>query len=356
VKYSRLLLVVLIPLFSVHCVRQTEPAPTISAAPSAEELARTTYVGVYDEPVALEDGRWEGEPYAAGAASRPAVELVGDFRLTGDLNGDGSEEAVVLLAKSSGGSGTYNYLAVVGRDGKNPVNLGTAGIGDRVQVRSAGLADGRIELDVIQQGPGDAACCPSQKAKRTWALDDSGLTEVASEITGTLSIEDLGGPEWVLTHFGWDEPAPAEPEVTLVLEEGRIAGSGGCNRYFTVAAASEVPGNLTLGPVGSTMMACPEEIMALEGRYLKALESAVSFSFLAGKLVLSYRNDDAIGVLLFAPRERAGARAQTPVELSSRRSRLKERFRGFSCTLPCAIRLVRNCPMKFSDGGGGLWP
>jgi heat shock protein HslJ len=309
VRYPRLLLVALIPLLSLHCDSQTEPAPTITAAPAAEELARTTYHGVYDEPVTLEGGYWEGAPYTADAVSRPEVGLIRDFRLTGDVNGDGSEEAVVLLIMSSGGSGTYNYLAVVGRNGETPVNLGTAGIGDRVQVRSASIADGRIELDVIQQGPGDAACCPSQKARRTWALDDAGLTEVASEITGTLSIEDLLGPEWVLTHFDWDEPVPAEPEVTLILEEGRVAGSGGCNRYFTAAVAGEMPGSLALGPVGSTMMACPEEIMALESRYLKALESVVNFSFLAGRLVLSYRGDDTMGTLQFAPRERAVAAA-----------------------------------------------
>jgi len=306
VKDIRVLLPTLIAALALHCAPQSEPAPQLTTAPAADELARATFAGIYDDPVTLEDGRWEGEPYAPDAASRPSVQLVRDFRLTGDLDGDGSEEAVVLLAMSSGGSGTYNYLAAVGRNGDGPVNLGTAGIGDRVQVRSARVAEDRIELDVVQQGPDDAACCPSQKATRVWQLGEDGLAEVSSEVTGTLSIEDIGGPEWVLTHLGWDEPAPVEPEVTLVFEDGRISGSGGCNRYFTAVEAGETPGDLTLGPIGSTMMACPDEIMALERRYLKAVESTLKFSFLAGKLALTFRDGDSSGALIFAPRERSG--------------------------------------------------
>jgi hypothetical protein len=36
------------------------------------------------------------------------------------------------------------------------------------------------------------------------------------------------------------------------------------------------------------------------------VESTVKFSFLAGKLALTFRDDDSSGVLLFAFRERSG--------------------------------------------------
>jgi len=71
----------------------------------------------------------------------------------------------------------------VGRRNGSLLNLGTSLIGDRVQVRSMRLAEGRIELDVVQQGPEDAACCPTQKATRTWELRPDGLAEVSSELT-----------------------------------------------------------------------------------------------------------------------------------------------------------------------------
>ena len=129
----------------------------------------------------------------------------------------------------------------------------------------------------------------------------SHVQEVAPEITGTLSLADLGGVEWVLTHFGWEDPAPPEPAITLVFEGERIAGSSGYNRYFAAVEVGKAPGELTIGPVGATRMACPEDQMALENRYLKALGRVVRFAFVTGQLAFTWSQDDATGSLLFAP-------------------------------------------------------
>jgi heat shock protein HslJ len=50
------------------------------------------------------------------------------------------------------------------------------------------------------------------------------------------------------------------------------------------------------------MMACPDDVMQLEGRYLKAIGEVAGYSFLAGKLVLAYGDGDAVGAMLFEPR------------------------------------------------------
>jgi len=293
--------------FGAACTQEGSEPPTDAGAAEAsisdDELRNATYQGIYDTPVTLDDGAWEGEPFVPGGALRPRLNLARGLRLADDLDGDGSEEAVVLLSESSGGSGTHGYLAVVGRRGEGLVNLGTGLVGDRVQIRSARISGRRIELDVVQAGPGDAACCPSQKATRAWALGADGLQEVASEITGTLSLADLAGVEWVLTHFGWKDPAPPEPAITLVFEGERIVGSSGCNRYFSGVEAGKAPGELKIGPVGSTRMACPEDQMALEDRYLKGLGRVVRFAFVTGRLVLTWSQEDATGSMLFAPRQ-----------------------------------------------------
>lgn len=66
--------------------------------------------------------------------------------------------------------------------------------------------------------------------------------------------------------------------VTLSLAEGgQAAGSGGCNRYF--GSWTSKGQALSLGKMGATMMACAPALMAQEGRYLKALETAKSYSF-----------------------------------------------------------------------------
>ena len=278
--------------------QELEDAP---AAPTLEELANATYKGIYDEPVKLEDGVYEGAPFVEGGASRPRVELVRSVRMTGDLNGDGSEESVVFLSENSGGSGVQLYVAVVGRVEGAVANLATAGVGDRVQVRSARVANKKIELDVVQAGKDDAACCPSEKATRTWTLRKNRLREGRAKKTGKLSIVDLAGSIYVLTHLSSDEKVPEEPKVTLVFDGDKVTGMSGCNRYFTKAREGGMPGDLTLGPIGSTRRACPEPIMDLEARYLKALQGTLKYNFLAGQLVLNVREDNTYKTLLFTP-------------------------------------------------------
>lgn len=273
------------------------------AVPTTGQLANMAYTGIFKNPVTLKNGRWEGEPFMAGGNSRPAVELVKDFMLTGDLDNDGRDEAVVLLRESSGGSGSYYYIAVVGmRDGK-PFNPGTALIGDRVQVRDGRIDGNRIELDVVEPGPRDASCCPSQKTTRSWTLDATGLHVNTPRNTGTLSLADLAGPEWVLFRLDQDEPVAAQPEITLVFDGNRISGKSACNRYFAaVKPASRLPDEISVSRIGSTRMACPDEVMALETRYLEALADVTRFSFVAGKLALTWKKDGATRTMLFVPR------------------------------------------------------
>jgi heat shock protein HslJ len=277
-------------------------APAADSVPTAEELANATYAGVLDKPVALTDGRWEGAPFVDGGASRPSVGLVKNFALTGDINGDGRDDVVVLLWESSGGSGTRSFLAAMSRANGAVVNLGTELIGDRVQVKDGFISDGSITLDLIETGPGDAACCPSQKALIAWKLTDGRLGRVDSEITGTLSLADLQGPEWVLAEIGPDGPVAENPPVTIVFAGDRVAGDGGCNGYFGTVS-SGAPGRLAFSAMGATMKMCPEPAVDLERRYLRALAGGSTYGFIAGRLVIGCATDDGPVQLLFRRRE-----------------------------------------------------
>ena len=60
-------------------------------------------------------------------------------------------------------------------------------------------------------------------------------------------------------------------------EDGQLTGNASCNNYF---APYETEGeNITIGPAGSTRMACqePEGIMEQEQQYLAALETAATY-------------------------------------------------------------------------------
>ena len=137
-----------------------------------------TYYGIYDDPVTLQDGTFEGEPYVAGGASRPRAGMADGSFTTGDLDADGNADGVVILWESAAGSGSYHYLAVLRPTPSGVVNVDTDLIGDRPRLQSLAVVDGVIELDLIEQGPGDAACCPTAQRTRRWELRDSSLQEL----------------------------------------------------------------------------------------------------------------------------------------------------------------------------------
>jgi len=289
---------------------EDESAATMAAtaqpagAPSLDEIANATISGIYDEPVQLQGGKYEGEPFEPQGASFPRVGLIEEFLLTSDMDGNGVEEAVVMLWESSGGSGTYSYLAALGREGSEVVNIATAEIGDRVQLRDSRISGNRVELDVVQAGPEDAGCCPGEMVTLAWTLDGGSLNPAESGVEPErLSVAALAGPEWVLQDLDRNEPAPGEPEITLIFEEDRIAGKSGCNQYMGSVTEGELPGDFSIGLLAGTMMACPPEVMELEDRYRQRLEEVFKIGFFIGDLALSFEKEDGSGgTLLFAPR------------------------------------------------------
>jgi heat shock protein HslJ len=104
-----------------------------------------------------------------------------------------------------------------------------------------------------------------------------------------------------MTQLTRNEAAPQEPRITLRVDEYRVSGSGGCNRY-SGEVRSGAPGQLTVGPLAGTRMACGEDIDRLENRFLTAFQSVTGYGFLAGKLALTYRNGDNVQTMLFEPR------------------------------------------------------
>ncbi len=223
-----------------------------------------------------------------------------NFQVSGDLNGDGQDEVALILVNNPGGTGTFIYLTVLGMQNDKIVSH-TAFVGDRVQVRSGEIKDGILRLQVIQAGKTDPACCPSQKAVRSWKLGKSGLEEQKVKILGRLSAGDMAGTHWVLAKFSRDD-APPVPPLTLTYQKGRITGQSGCNSYFAqLQDDGEMAGAIKVGPVDSTRKMCDAASMKLEKRYLQALAHATSFSFQGNQLILSWNSKDRGGFLAFKP-------------------------------------------------------
>lgn len=261
-------------------------------SPTVSRLENATYTGIENEPVTLSNGYWEGSPYTKSSSSRPRVGLLQDFLMTGDLDEDGKEETVAILWQSGGGTGSNTYIAVMKSGDGSFENISTVLIGDRVKLRSGKVDSGQVILDVLQAGEGDAMCCPTQLATRTWSLNGMQLEEDEMEVTGQLSLSVLEGTDWLLTRADDEQALSGDAEVTLSFAAGRISGRSACNRYSASTTEGDNPGEILIGPVMGTRMACEESLMEIENLYLKALAEVVSFSFHSGKLALNGLRDD----------------------------------------------------------------
>jgi heat shock protein HslJ len=271
------------------------PPPT----PTLEQLESATVAGVFDQAVTLTNGRYDGPPAAPGAASHPTLMLWDTAVVFGDVDGAPGSEAVAMLSSNSGGTGEFVYVAVFGaRDGKL-ANLGTAQVGDRTKLQNLWLQGGRIVMDVVEAGPEDAACCPTQLARKTYSLEGGALKLSKSEVLGTLTIGTLAANEWQLVSIdGQPLPAGAKPPV-IHFERGGVRGFGGCNR-FSAPIKETAPGEIDIGPSAATRMACDGPQMDLEQKFLAGLDKVTRYTFLAGRLALTWTGKDGSGTLIFS--------------------------------------------------------
>jgi DnaJ-like protein len=88
----------------------------------------------------------------------------------GDLDGDGVEDAVVVLGESGGGSGFFSKLvAVIRRNGRLETPA-VSELGDRIKINQVAIRDGIVTVDMITQGPNDPLCCPTERQVRKLAV------------------------------------------------------------------------------------------------------------------------------------------------------------------------------------------
>ena len=268
-------------------------------------LGNLTYSGIFvDHSITLIDGYTDYEEDGPG---RPYVRLIDHLIAKGDLNGDGAEDAVVLLVDNTTGSGDFVYLAPVLDVRTEPKPLEALMIGDRIPVKSLLIEGGQVNAELIAPGPGDPACCPTWNGRKVYGLENDRLVERSSEELGKVSLDDLDGTSWRLVDLNQgQEPLLPETEITLGFDDRQVSGSAGCNNYNTTVSGDEdLPQTLVVGPVAATSKLCSDPISTQETGFLTRLGSVVAWRYDFGYLSLVYKiEDNVFGELLFTPQAR----------------------------------------------------
>ena len=184
-------------------------------------LGNLSYGGLFDDrEIALIDGVYT----ETSDADTIAVRLLDPFVAAGDLNGDGSEDAVALLELDTSGSGRFTYLAPVLDILTTPAVGPAIMVEDRIQPAALSIADGQVVFEYIGHGAGDGECCPSWNIRHTFAWQDGALVEVSRE---EVSKVEAAAPAGSLVRTDAWAPVACDtlgvaPELATVAECGYV--------------------------------------------------------------------------------------------------------------------------------------
>jgi heat shock protein HslJ len=267
---------------------------------SPQELANATYPTQYIPAgsVTLENGRFS-ESIAPGSATEIKINVTRHLAY-GELNGQPA--AAIVLLSDPGGSGSFYDLHVMASQDGQPVSVASTMLGDRVQINSMTIENNQIVVDMVQAGPDDPMCCPSQQVIKTFELQGDQLVEVSSQIVQDegSSAPELVGPVWLWQQTlmnNDDQFIPDNPgNYNLQFNsDGTVAIQADCNR---VGGSYTLDGSqlaIELGP--STLVACPEG--SLGDQFVKNLGEANSYFFDGDDLIISLMFDS--GSMRFGP-------------------------------------------------------
>lgn len=118
------------------------------------------------------------------------------------------------------------------------------------------------------------------------------MAQSASAIAGSWRLANM-------TESPFPTPMLPSTDLTAEFADGRVSGSGGCNRFN---GGYQAPGSnqLSIGPLASTFKACEQSLMDQESRFLKALQGAQRYEMDGpDQLTIYYKTEQNSGVLRF---------------------------------------------------------
>ncbi len=177
------------------------------------------------EEVQLSNGSYE----AGSGATYESLQLL-DQAGFGDLNGDGTADAAVLLAENNGGSGVFVYLVALVKQADGYAASVPFLIDDRPKVESLSIANNRVVFSGSIHGLADAMANPTMQVVQEYELTRSRLTltkldSTISSAERSIQIDAPGEYTEVASPFTVKGSMPIGPfENTLTY---RFYDSGG---------------------------------------------------------------------------------------------------------------------------------
>lgn len=229
--------------------------------------------------------------YGEGMTQRFQVTL--EKSALGDLDRDGRDDAAVVLAVQSGGSGTFRYLIAMQNTGNGTLQQDSLLLGDRVRVRNLATAAGQVHLEMLQPAPNRPLACPTQQVKQAFTVQNGKWVQLSSEVTHPTKPRDtwamITGIVWQWEryedpfHSNYDVVDDPNKYTLIFLPNGSYQVKADCNRMQGQYTRKD--STLKIVPGATTLAECAPESRSMD--YLKNLTEAVSFEVHDHKLVLN---------------------------------------------------------------------
>jgi len=126
--------------------------PTVTNAPTVFDPANATYI-IDGSPVTLVNGKVDVS-VAPDSSTRILTMIFGEPTI-GDLNNDGKPDAAFLLVRTTGGSGTFFYVAVAVNAGNGTQGTNAILLGDRIAPQTLEIKNGQVIANYAVRQPGE---------------------------------------------------------------------------------------------------------------------------------------------------------------------------------------------------------
>ncbi len=131
-----------------HPTSSIKPKSPRSKELTIETLKNATYRPNSPARVRLINGKFFSKGHSIGGHSI----WLGETIIREDLNGDGAQDAIVVILENTGGSGVFMELAIVINNNGKPIHAESFSLGDRVRISDVRVEpNGIIKLTVTQR-------------------------------------------------------------------------------------------------------------------------------------------------------------------------------------------------------------
>ena len=166
-------LLLAVALVVVVCAPTGTAASGVTSSVSPPDPSNATFK-IERDTVALVNGRAERE--AAPGSATKVVATLADPRASGDVDGDGRPDTVVILIYQPGGSGTFFYVAALLNVRGGVTTTPAVLLGDRIKVTGVKLDGRTIVVDVLDRTAGQPLSeSPSVASTKRFVVDRGAL-------------------------------------------------------------------------------------------------------------------------------------------------------------------------------------